>query len=163
MSIPFTYVYLIHDPFTNLYKIGKADNPEARLKTLCSPSSYGTIPAAPTDYVLIDAWLCPESTERRLHELFSEMRVRGEWFQLSPEFMACFRAEMYSYPRLNDRWSEEVSDLHMQCSDLWYAYKYMSAGLGFYKRMFFLLTYGLSRSMRPKQLTDGDWGVNGKS
>lgn len=86
MSIPFTWVYLIHDPFTDLYKIGKSDNPQARLKQLCNPTGYGTIPAAPTDYHLMEAWLCPEETEGRLHQTFAEVCVRGEWFDLVKYF-----------------------------------------------------------------------------
>jgi hypothetical protein len=81
MSIPFTWVYLIYDPFTGLYKIGKADNPEARLKQLCG--SQGTIAAAPTEYELIEAWLCPTEMESEMHTLYSEVRERGEWFDLS--------------------------------------------------------------------------------
>lgn len=86
MSIPFTWVYLIYDPFTDYYKIGKSDAPETRLKQLCNPSSYGTIPAAPTNYQLLEAWLCPEQTEAELHEYFASVRERGEWFELSRFF-----------------------------------------------------------------------------
>lgn len=86
MSIPFTWIYLIHDPHTQLYKIGKSDNPDMRIKQLCSPSSYGTIPAAPTEYQLIEAWLAPEAMERELHEAFSDIRVRGEWFDFRAYF-----------------------------------------------------------------------------
>jgi hypothetical protein len=83
MSIPFTYLYLIYDPFTQFYKIGKSDKPGERHKQLCSPSSYGTIPAAPTDYQLLAAWLCPESAEKEFHTQFESVRVRGEWFDLA--------------------------------------------------------------------------------
>lgn len=82
MSIPFSWIYLIYDPYTKLYKIGKSDNPDARLKQLSSPSNYGTIPACPTQYHLLEAWLCPEETERGLHQVFADVRVRGEWFDL---------------------------------------------------------------------------------
>lgn len=81
MSIPFTWVYLIFDPFTGLHKIGKSDNPTVRLKQLCCPSG-GTIAAAPSDYELVDAWLAPEETEVAMHNLFADHRVRGEWFNL---------------------------------------------------------------------------------
>lgn len=82
MSIPFSWIYLIYDPYTKLYKIGKSDNPDARLKQLSSPSNYGTIPACPTQYHLLEAWLCPEETERELHQAFNAVRIRGEWFDL---------------------------------------------------------------------------------
>jgi hypothetical protein len=93
MSIPFTWIYLIHDPFTGLYKIGKSDNPEVRLKQLCSPSG-GTIAAAPSDYQLVDAWLAPEETEDYLHEMFADARVRGEWFTLLDKECGQLRREM---------------------------------------------------------------------
>lgn len=86
MSIPFTWIYLMYDPFTDLYKIGKSDNPEERLKQLCNPKAYGTIPAAPTEYCLVEAWLCPERTEGELHEHFQSVRIRGEWFNLASYF-----------------------------------------------------------------------------
>ena len=86
MSIPFTWIYLIHDPHTRLYKIGKSDNPDQRIKQLCNPSSYGTIPAAPTEYELIEAWLAPEQAEREIHAAFADARVRGEWFDFRTVF-----------------------------------------------------------------------------
>ena len=79
MSIPFTYVYLIYDPHTGLYKIGQSDDPEKRLKQLCNP---GTVMAAPSEYELKQAWLCPPSIEKEFHQEFAEYRVRGEWFDL---------------------------------------------------------------------------------
>ena len=80
MPIPYTWIYLIHDPFTGYYKIGKSDNPDARIRQLCSPSNYGTKPAAPTDYILLEAWLAPETSERELHSHYEESRINGEWF-----------------------------------------------------------------------------------
>lgn len=82
MSIPFTWIYLIYDPYTRLFKIGKSDNPNERVKQLSNPKAYGTIPAAPTDYWLVEAWLCPESREAELHEDYRDYRIRGEWFDL---------------------------------------------------------------------------------
>lgn len=86
MSIPFTWIYLIHDPYTGLYKIGKSDNPDRRLEQLRNASSYGTIAAAPTDYDLLEAWLCSENTETLLHKQLSKCRIRGEWFDLCAFF-----------------------------------------------------------------------------
>jgi hypothetical protein len=82
MSIPFTWCYLIYDPYTELFKIGKADNPDERLKQLCRPSGYGTIPAAPAEYLLCEAWLAPDACESQMHTRFAEVRIRGEWFDL---------------------------------------------------------------------------------
>ena len=88
MSIPFTWVYLIHDPFTGLYKIGKSDTPDDRCRQLSNPKAFGTIPAAPTEYRLLEAWLCPEAQESELHKEFDQYRVRGEWFDLAEAFGA---------------------------------------------------------------------------
>jgi len=81
MSIPYTWVYLIFDPFTQLFKIGRSDTPQERYNQLCN--DYGTIPAAPTNYQLIQAWLAPDYMEKALHDHFSDCRVRGEWFDLA--------------------------------------------------------------------------------
>lgn len=81
MSIPFTWLYVINDSFTGLYKIGKSDHPKVRLKQLKNTAS--TLPAAPTaGYEIVEAWLCPESIERTLHKRYADKRVRGEWFML---------------------------------------------------------------------------------
>lgn len=83
MSIPFTWVYLIYDPYTRLFKIGRSDNPAARLKQLQNQSSYGTVAAAPcADYQLLEAWLCAEVVEKMLHDELAGVRVRGEWFDI---------------------------------------------------------------------------------
>lgn len=95
MSFPFTWIYLIYDPFTNLYKIGKSDNPTERHKTLCNPKSYGTIPAAPTDYLLVEAWLASEKVESQMHEKFASCRIRGEWFDLTGFFSIPQKNEYY--------------------------------------------------------------------
>ena len=82
MAITFTWVYLIYDPYTGYFKIGKSDNPHERIKQLCNPASYGTIPAAPTGYELLEAWLCPTSWESDMHNQYAKARVHGEWFDL---------------------------------------------------------------------------------
>lgn len=99
MSISFTWVYLMKDPFTRLHKIGKSDKPDERLKQLCSPSAYGTIPAAPTDYEIVEAWLCPETIERSMHEHYEARRVRGEWFSLNTQHLLEVRQTLSCYRR----------------------------------------------------------------
>lgn len=83
MGTNYTWVYLMYDPFTNLYKIGRSDDPEQRLNQLRNPANFGTIPAAPTEYVLIEAWLVPDTMEALFHRRFADYRVRGEWFDMS--------------------------------------------------------------------------------
>src|SRR5687767_13605274 len=98
MSIPFTWVYLLYDPYTTLFKIGKSDDPEARHKQLCAPSTNGTIAAAPTNYQLVEAWLAPVPTEKSLHDYFQSVRVRGEWFDLTQHYeVACYESEEVAY------------------------------------------------------------------
>ena len=81
MSIPFTWIYLIHDPFTGLYKIGRSDNPDRRMADLKEEATLGP---APKNYQLINAWLCEERMEYQLHKEFADRRRRGEWFELYP-------------------------------------------------------------------------------
>jgi hypothetical protein len=74
------YVYILRAD-NGLYKIGRSEDPEGRLAGL------GVLPLpvvllhriATNDMV----WL-----ERCLHRLFSEFRVRGEWFALSASQVA---------------------------------------------------------------------------
>lgn len=139
MSIPFTWIYLIHDPHTQLYKIGKSDNPAMRIKQLCSPSSYGTIPAAPTEYQLIEAWLAPEAMERELHEAFSDIRVRGEWFDFRAYFTTVdvplnFLVQEHietEWFKANDRWIGEYcrlsDDFHKMMDNHYSLYERLKA------------------------------------
>lgn len=101
MSIPYTWIYLIHDPYTDLYKIGKSDTPEKRLDDL---KRNGTILAAPTDgYCLIEAWLCPTDLEKHFHKEFEDRRVRGEWFVLDHDDRFHLQSSLSWYRRyLND-------------------------------------------------------------
>jgi hypothetical protein len=111
MSIPFTYVYLIWDPYTDLYKIGKSDKPEERLKQLCNPGS--TIPAAPQDYILLEAWLCPERAEAEMHEHLKDVRVRGEWFNLEdkwPDAAGSNNDIINEVSKMLGRWERYVAD-----------------------------------------------------
>ncbi len=109
MSIPYTWLYLIHDPYTDYYKIGKSDNPEIRLQQLCANGA--TIQAAPLDYELLDAWGCPDAVEAMMHEHYAEVRIRGEWFDLASYFdggedeeivVMEFASLLIKYPRLRE-------------------------------------------------------------
>lgn len=69
-----TYIYLMRDGHSGYTKIGKSINPTVREKTLQSEKP---------DTVSLKAWKSTEDKERWLHDLYSEHRVRGEWFELS--------------------------------------------------------------------------------
>ena len=64
--------YLIYDDITQKFKIGKSYNPYKREKTLCSDRCSINLVA-----------YCDYDIESVLHSMYSEYRVRGEWFSLS--------------------------------------------------------------------------------
>jgi hypothetical protein len=107
MSIPFTWLYLIYDPFTDLWKIGRSDDPQKRLEDL---KRVSTILAAPTEgYRLVEAWLCPQELESHFHNVFADQRVRGEWFEFYlPNDRLHISGELSCY----QRWTHEASRSH---------------------------------------------------
>ena len=64
--------YLIYDDITKKFKIGKSYDPYKREKTLCSDRCS----------IYLVAY-CDYDIESVLHSMYSEYRVRGEWFNLS--------------------------------------------------------------------------------
>jgi hypothetical protein len=73
-------IYFIRCHATGHTKIGKADDPRARLRGLQtgSPSRLDLVGTLPGD----------RSEEARLHRLFDARRVRGEWFDLNSDELA---------------------------------------------------------------------------
>lgn len=71
------YCYIMSDDnYPNLYKIGKSKNPTKREETLLhSAPSIRLYKVVKTDNM--------HKLEKDLHKLFSNKRVRGEWFELS--------------------------------------------------------------------------------
>lgn len=67
------YTYLMKDQRNDTYKIGKSNNPEFREKTLQSE----------VPQVILLSY-CEEQiiSEKLLHQLFEDKRIRGEWFAL---------------------------------------------------------------------------------
>lgn len=72
-----TMIYFIECPETNSVKIGIACDPEHRLASL----QVG----CPSHLALIAAAWGGIAEERKLHRVFSEYRIRGEWFRLEGE------------------------------------------------------------------------------
>ena len=64
--------YLMYDDITQKFKIGKSYDPYKREKTLCSDRCS----------IYLVAY-CNYDIESVLHSMYSEYRVRGEWFNLS--------------------------------------------------------------------------------
>lgn len=64
--------YIMIDKATSLYKIGRAAKPKYRERTLQSEKP-----------VIELLYICDEDVEKELHDLHDQLRVRGEWFNLS--------------------------------------------------------------------------------
>lgn len=67
-------VYVMIDKNTGYYKIGKSTNPNLRERTLQSEK--------PTIEMIFNKE-AKQSDEKKLHEMFKENRIRGEWFDLN--------------------------------------------------------------------------------
>lgn len=83
------YIYLLHAPEVDRYKIGQSSNPERRAHHL----SMG-----PVEVVLLWAGLCNQAffVEPMLHARFRPQRVRGEWFQSLTDEQIAFIKEQAS-------------------------------------------------------------------
>ena len=69
-----TYVYVMIDKNTGLYKIGRSVNPNKRERTLQSEK--------PTIEMLF-CYYAITHDEKVLHQMFEDKRYRGEWFSLN--------------------------------------------------------------------------------
>lgn len=80
------YVYFITDGHGHV-KIGKADDPEQRLKGLQTGNAYNL-----EIYELIEVWdhkpscFDAQCFEHMLHRMFSKFNIRDEWFLEDPVF-----------------------------------------------------------------------------
>jgi len=83
-------VYLLLDSKNSLIKIGQSIHPSLREKTL-----QGINPK----WNLIAAWIAPVSEEKRLHKLFKNKHVRGEWFNLNFNDLEKIKDEMKNHKR----------------------------------------------------------------
>lgn len=81
------YVYLMHDTLNNFYKIGISKTPQYRERTLQSEKPSIEIlyakkyPNRRLAYAI----------EQALHKVFSEKKIRGEWFNLSEADIAMLK------------------------------------------------------------------------
>ena len=87
--------YLIYDDITKKFKIGKSYDPYKREKTLCSDRCSINLVA-----------YCDYDIESVLHSMYSEYRVRGEWFNLSTKQVHCiidyFGMKVTNQTKLNE-------------------------------------------------------------
>lgn len=65
------YVYFVQQGKDGPIKIGKAKNPRSRLSDLQVSSPFKLVPRL---------LVCDQDLERRFHEMFSRLYIRGEWF-----------------------------------------------------------------------------------
>lgn len=85
------YIYVIKGG--DYYKIGRTGNMTQRMKSFSK--------SIPSNFDLVCSWRVDDMVqeEKELHEIFSESRVRGEWFSLNEDDvlwlcgMASFRAQ----------------------------------------------------------------------
>lgn len=68
-------VYFVHAPETGLVKIGFAENPIARLGKMQVDS--------PSRLILLAIEHGGKAREAQLHEQFTDLRARGEWFRFA--------------------------------------------------------------------------------
>ena len=75
----FGYIYLIKLKDMNYYKIGKSQSPEDRLNLFEVKF--------PIDFEIVHRYFVSgyDQEENRLHKLFSEKRIKQEWFNLSED------------------------------------------------------------------------------
>jgi len=78
----FTNIYIIRDQDTGYHKIGRSNDPEARLRQLVKQD---TLLPTPNNFVIVWVWPDIPHKERMLHRVYADKRVRGEWFDLSAE------------------------------------------------------------------------------
>ena len=73
------WVYLVFDESNELYKIGiTRSDLKVRLSSLKTSNPFLLLVGA-------GRFDDPRATESKLHELFAERRIRGEWFELTRE------------------------------------------------------------------------------
>lgn len=71
-----SFLYFIEAKGTGFVKIGRSSNPERRLSQLATGS--------PNELILLGTISGGHDLEQSLHQDFSHLRGRGEWFNLTP-------------------------------------------------------------------------------
>lgn len=82
------YVYLLQDPVSKLYKIGRSATPEERLKAINSNFPPGRALIKMIDYAKVEN---PDEVEGDMHWAYKYHNVEREWFQLSPKDVSDIR------------------------------------------------------------------------
>ncbi|PKR77830.1 hypothetical protein CEY16_07835 [Halalkalibacillus sediminis] len=85
-----SYVYFIKESGMNRIKIGKAIDPEQRIKELSTGSAHNY------EIVHLIKSENPYKTENLFHKYFNEKRCKGEWFDLSEKELRWIQREDYT-------------------------------------------------------------------
>lgn len=88
VAIKMSHVYLMLNERDGFYKIGRSLNPEFRERTLQAE--------APKIIKVFTSPLTYAINEKRLHLLFKDKRIRGEWFSLNAEDISVIKNFDYS-------------------------------------------------------------------
>ena len=85
-SNTFGYVYILKEPKSGLYKIGRSKNPFKRLSSLNT--------AAPYKLTLEHLIECDDyiKEEQFLHSILKNNKVRAEWFRLSDDVFSWLKS-----------------------------------------------------------------------
>lgn len=86
-AIRLTHIYLMFDPSSGLYKIGRSSNPITRLKGVQKERSLTQL--------IYTSPKCAVRTETTLHKIFAHKRIIGEWFDLSDSDIEAIRNYNY--------------------------------------------------------------------
>lgn len=106
---------MIRDNDTGFHKIGKANDPEARLRQLIKQDTFQP---SPNNYTLIEAWNACSSCEQELHQQFHDCRQRGEWFALTQTDIHDLECQMSQWRRLYAENALDVQELLDEIADL---------------------------------------------
>lgn len=91
MADPNGYVYFIREGAAGSIKIGTTQgSPHGRLRSMQTGNS--------SDLVLLAAIPGDAGLEKRLHERFAALRIRGEWFQATSELLAFIEGVSLAHP-----------------------------------------------------------------
>ena len=78
-------------------KANVVDERKRNGKTAFSNKREKTLQGISPDWDLITSWIAPVSQEKRLHKMFKNKRLRGEWFDLNFGDLELIKEEMDKY------------------------------------------------------------------
>ena len=101
-----TFIYLIHNADEKAYKIGRSDNPIARLKQLQTGNARSLLR-------LVYTFAADQNVELDIHKDLEDYRLNGEWFNECYIVLAVFLEYMANSHKSNDI-SEQPNYCHFK-------------------------------------------------